>query len=112
MSPEEIVDGQLAAYNAGDLDAFLDHFVENVPVLSFPSGEELADRSGAAFRERFRAVFADSPGVTATLVTRVVKGNVVVDQENITSPASGEVRTVVAMYEVGPARIERMWFVA
>jgi hypothetical protein len=112
MSPEEIVDGQLAAYNAGDLDAFLDHFVENVPVLSFPSGEVMADRSGAAFRERFRTLFADHPGVKATLVSRVVTGNIVVDQEHITNPTSGEVRTVVAMYEVGPARIERMWFVA
>jgi hypothetical protein len=112
MSPEEIVDGQLAAFNAGDLDAYLGYFADNVPVLSFPSGEEMADRSGRAFRERFRAMFADNPGVTATLVSRVVKGNVVVDQEHITSPTSSEIRTAVAMYEVGPEKVERMWFVA
>jgi hypothetical protein len=113
MSPEEIVDGQLAAYNAHDLDGFLDFFVENVEVRSFPTGDVLTDRSGAAFRPRFRALFAANPDVKAELISRVSKGSIVVDQERITSSSGAEpVRHVVAMYEVGEEKIERMWFVS
>lgn len=112
MSPEEIVDGQLAAYNARDLDAFVSFFADDIPVLTFPSGEIMADRSGPAFRERFRAIFESSPGLKAELVSRVVQGRIVVDQELITGSLGGETRRAVALYEVGETKIERMWFVA
>ncbi|GGU72841.1 hypothetical protein GCM10010211_43360 [Streptomyces albospinus] len=110
MSPEEIVDGQLAAYNAGDLEKFLTYYVDDVPVYAFPSGDVLTDRSGPAFRERYRALFAASPDLHAELVSRVVHGRIVIDQENVTGFMGGEVRTAVALYEVGEERIERVWF--
>jgi hypothetical protein len=112
MSPEEIVDGQLAAYNDHDLDAFLDFFAENVEVRSFPSGEVIADRSGTAFQERYRALFAANPDAHAELISRVAKGSIIIDQERITSSTADEpVRHVVAMYEVAEKKVERMWFV-
>ncbi|MEU7167936.1 nuclear transport factor 2 family protein [Streptomyces morookaense] len=112
MSPEEIVDGQLAAYNARDLEAFLSFYAEDVPVHAFPGGEEMADRSGPAFRERYRELFASSPELHAELVSRVVHGRVVIDQERVSGFMGGDVRTAVAMYDVGPEKIERVWFVA
>ncbi len=111
MSPEEIVDGQLAAYNAGDLECFLGFYVEEVPVLGFPSGEVIADCSGPAFRERYRRLFEASPDLHAELVSRVRHGRVVIDQERVTGFMGDQTRTAVAMYEVGEERIERVWFV-
>ncbi|GHC45179.1 nuclear transport factor 2 family protein [Streptomyces cinnamoneus] len=110
MSPEEIVDGQLAAYNAGDLEKFLSYYVDDVPVHAFPSGEVLADRSGPAFRERYGKLFASSPDLHAELVSRVTHGRIVIDQERVTGFMGDEVRTAVALYEVGEERIERVWF--
>ncbi|MCS0635757.1 nuclear transport factor 2 family protein [Streptomyces sp. LP05-1] len=110
MTPEEIVDGQLAAYNARDLEAFLSFYAENVPVYAFPSGEELADRSGPAFRERYDNLFRSSPDLHAELVSRVVHGRLVIDQERVTGFQGGEERAAVALYDVGPERIERVWF--
>ncbi|MFK0292704.1 nuclear transport factor 2 family protein [Streptomyces sp. NPDC090442] len=110
MTPEEIVDGQLAAYNARDLDAFLGYYVEDVPVYAFPSGEVLADRSGPAFRERYRALFDGSPDLHAELVSRVTHGRIVIDQELVSGFQGDEVRAAVALYEVGEERIERVWF--
>ncbi|MBH1937695.1 nuclear transport factor 2 family protein [Streptomyces sp. AV19] len=110
MSPEEIVDGQLAAYNARDLDKFLEYYVEDVPVYAFPSGELLTDRSGPAFRERYAALFASSPGLHAELVSRVTHGRIVIDQERVTGFMGGEERSAVALYEVGEERVERVWF--
>ena len=111
MSPEEIVDGQLAAYNARDLERFVSFFVEDVTVLAFPSGEVMADRSGTAFRERFQKVFESSPDLRAELVSRVVQGRIVIDQERITGSLGGGTRNAVALYEVGDEKIERVWFV-
>ncbi|MFF9867553.1 nuclear transport factor 2 family protein [Streptomyces sp. NPDC013953] len=110
MSPEEIVDGQLAAYNARDLERFLGFYAEDVPVLAFPSGEVLADRSGPAFRERYAALFAASPDLHAELVSRVTHGRLVIDQERVTGFMGDEERAAVAVYEVGPERIEKVWF--
>ncbi|WP_371237738.1 nuclear transport factor 2 family protein [Streptomyces pimonensis] len=110
MSPEEIVDGQLAAYNARDLKAFLDYYVEDVPVHAFPSGEVMTDRSGPAFRERYATLFDSSPDLHAELVSRVVHGRLVIDQEVVTGFMGGDVRTAVALYEVGEDRIEKVWF--
>ncbi|MEV4442863.1 nuclear transport factor 2 family protein [Streptomyces sp. NPDC049577] len=112
VSPEEVVDGQLAAYNARDLEKFMEYYVEDVSVHAFPSGEVLADCSGPAFRERYRRLFAGSPDLHAELVSRVRHGRIVVDQERVTGFMGDQVRTAVAMYEVGAERIERVWFVA
>ncbi|MER6202248.1 nuclear transport factor 2 family protein [Streptomyces sp. NPDC001586] len=111
MSPEEIVDGQLAAYNARDLEGFLGFYVKDVPVHAFPSGEVMADRSGPAFEERYAALFESSPDLHAELVSRVTHGRIVIDQERVTGFMGGEARSAVAMYEVGPDRIEKVWFV-
>ncbi|WP_424893212.1 nuclear transport factor 2 family protein [Streptomyces sp. XH2] len=112
MSPEEIVDGQLAAYNARDLEGFLAYYAEDVPVHAFPSGDVLPDRSGPAFRERYATLFAASPGLHAELVSRVTHGRIVIDQERVTGFMGHETRAAMAVYEVGQDHIERVWFAA
>ncbi|MEO6082465.1 MAG: nuclear transport factor 2 family protein [Umezawaea sp.] len=111
LSPEEIVAGQLAAYNARDLERFLGFYVDDVPVATFPAGEVMADRSGTEFRERYRELFDSCPDLHAKLVTRVVHGRIVIDHELVTGVGNGESRSTVAMYEVGREKIERVWFV-
>lgn len=111
MTPEEIVAGQLAAYNRRDVDEFLSFYVPQVPVHGFPSGKELADRSGSAFRSRYQHLFESSPHLHAELLSRVVHGSVVIDHERVSGFLGGDVREAVAMYQVGPERIEQVWFV-
>ncbi len=111
LSPEEIVAGQLAAYNARDIERFLGFYVDDVPVATFPAGEVLADRSGPAFRDRYQELFDAHPDLHAKLVTRVVHGRIVIDHELVTGIGAGESRAAVAMYEVGKEKIERVWFV-
>lgn len=111
MTPEEIVQGQLDAYNARDLERFVEYYIPDVPVFAFPSGEVLADRSGTAFRGRYRNLFESSPDLRAELVSRVVNGRIVIDQERVTGFLGGPAVDAVAMYEVGAEKIERVWFV-
>jgi hypothetical protein len=111
MSPEEIVAGQLAAYNRRDLQQFLSYYVDEAPVFEFPSGKELVDRSGPAFGSRYERLFQTSPDLHAELLSRVVHGNVVIDQERVSGFMGDDVRDAVAIYQVGAQRIEKVWFV-
>lgn len=110
MSPEEIVAGQLAAYNRRDLEEFLTYYVDEAPVFGFPSGVELTDRSGPAFRTRYEQLFNGSPNLHAELLSRAVHGSVVVDHERVSGFLGDEVRYALAFYQVGPKQIEKVWF--
>jgi hypothetical protein len=110
VSPEEIVDAQVAAYNARDLDQFLRCYAADVQVHGFPSGRRLADRSDGAFADRYRALFEASPDLHAEIVARVVHGRIVVDQERVTGFRGSEAVNAAVIYEVGPDVIERVWF--
>lgn len=107
----EVVDKQLEAYNNKDLESFLSCYVDGVMVYSFPSNETREDVSGDAFRGRYEALFNSSPDLHCTLVSRVIKGNIVIDQELVTGFNGGETKKAIAMYEVIDGLINRVWFV-
>jgi hypothetical protein len=112
MVVEEIVAGQLAAYNRRDLEGFLSFYVDEVKVYAFPSGAELADRSGPAFRSRYQQLFESSPSLKAELVSRAVHGNIVIDSERVSGFRDDEsARHAIAIYQVGATKIEKVWFV-
>jgi hypothetical protein len=113
MNPEKIADAQLAAFNDRDIDAFVACFSDDIEARSFPSGDILADRSGAALRPRFVSVFEASPNLEARLTSRIVRGSVVIDEELLTGfMGSPEPRHTLAIYDIGPDVIERVWFVS
>ena len=112
MMPEEIVAGQLEAYNDRDLERFLSYYLEDVTVRAFPSGEVLVDRSGPMFRSRYRQLFEESPELHAEVRTRIVHGRIVIDDELVTGFMGGQTRTATAIYDVGPDKIEQVWFVS
>jgi hypothetical protein len=110
MSAEEIVDAQVAAYNARDIDAFLRCYGPDTVVRGFPSGTELADRSGPAFGARYRSLFEASPNLRAEIVSRVVRDRIVIDHERVSGFRGDAVIEAVVIYEVGPEVIGRVWF--
>jgi len=108
--PEAIVQAQLEAYNARDLNAFLATYAENAELFEHPS--KLLASGMAQLRERYAARFAD-PILHALVLKRIVMGNFVIDQERVTRmfPAGPGTLDAVAMYEVQGQRITRVWFI-
>ena len=104
-----IVQRQLDAYNARDLDAFVACYADDVEVFRLPAlAPALAGRAAlAAFygSERF-----DRPGLHAELLSRVVMGRKVIDHERIAG--LGDVpREVVAVYAIDvDGLIATAWF--
>lgn len=103
------VQKQLEAYNARDIDAFMQWWADDCQYYEFLS--RLLASGAAEIRERHVARFKE-PNLHGTLVKRVAVANIVVDQETVTRTfpdAPGEV-DVVAIYEVEDNRIAKAWF--
>jgi hypothetical protein len=111
IDPESVVQHQLDAYNARDVDALLAIYADDAQIFEHPS--TLLAVGTAALRERVTARFKE-PNLHATLLNRMVSGAFVVDHERVarTFPEGPGAIEVVMIYEVRGARISRSWAIA
>jgi hypothetical protein len=109
MSPAEIAQAQLDAYNAQDLDAHCSHFADNVVIADLNGAVNC--EGGAAYRARYEGVFAQFPQNRAELVNRIVVGNTVIDHERVSRGPEGPVFEVAAIYTIEGDKIARVDFV-
>jgi hypothetical protein len=106
--PEAVVQRQLEAYNARDIEALLATYADNAQLFEHPS-KPLAIGT-AALRERFVARFQE-PNLCATVLHRAVLGNIVVDYEEVSRTFDDGPATIRLMmiYEVKGGKIARAW---
>jgi hypothetical protein len=108
-SPETVVQRQVEAYNARDIDAFLSFYADDVVIRRLPSGEVAWD-SKEAMRPRYARRFAENPELFCTITQRIVHGNWVVDHELVTGVKDRPRVRAVATYEVKNGLIQNVWF--
>lgn len=109
--PEAVVQRQLDAFNARDLNALLATYAEDAQMFEHPS--KLLASGSKALRERFTARFQE-PNLQAALLSRIVMDNLVVDHEEVarTFPeGAGKIRLLM-IYEVQSGRIAKVWSIA
>ena len=106
---ESVVQAQLDAYNARDIDAFIATYADDVKLFELP--EKLLSEGTATMRERYGQLFKDER-LHATIVNRIVMGNTVVDHERVrvTLPQGPGTVEAVAIYEVRGGKITAVWF--
>jgi hypothetical protein len=106
---ESVVQRQLDAYNARDLQRFVACYAEQVRVYRPPAAEPvLAGRDALA--AHYAANRFHLPGLHAELVARLVMGNKVIDQERIVGLGDTPM-DAAAVYEVGgDGLIAAVWF--
>ena len=78
----DVVDRQIAAFRARDLGRFLDCYDPDVKIRDF-DGNVLMDGPDA-MRSRYGPLFRDSTQLTVEIPRRIVAGDYVVDEEDIT----------------------------
>lgn len=108
-TPAAVVQAQLEAYNARDIEAFLATYAEDVKLFELP--EKLLSQGTARMRERYGKLFKDER-LHATIVNRIVMGNTVIDHERVrlTLPSGAGTVEAVAIYEVQDGKIATVWF--
>jgi hypothetical protein len=105
-SPEELAQLQLNAYNAHDLNAFLDVYSEDVEVYTFPN--TLTIKGKTAMRKEYDFI-TKTPKLFCKLLNRIVQGNMVIDHEEVygfgDKPFYG-----IAIYIVEKGKITKVYF--
>ena len=110
LKPETVVQNQLDAYNARDIDAFMALWAEDAQYFQHPA--TLLAAGHDAIRAR-HAVRFQEPELFGRLVNRIAVGNTVVDHEIVTRnfPEGRGTVEVIATYEVGNDKITKAWFI-
>lgn len=106
-NPVAVVQRQLDAYNARDLERFLAEFHDDVQLYRPPAADP-AIVGKTAFGDFYATQRFNRAGLHAEVLNRMVLGNKVVDHERI-SGVGEEPFEVVIVYEVIGERIRHVW---
>jgi len=106
--PVLLVQEQLEAYNARDLQRFLAVYSESIVVYRMPSAQP-ALSGKAAFGDFYAKNRFNNPALKAELVSRMAFGNKVIDHERITGLGEKPLEAA-AVYEVRDGFIQAVWF--
>ena len=109
LSPADIAQGQLDAYNVQDLDAHCAFFADDVSVADLNGAVTL--QGIAAYRAKYVQVFDDFPQNRARLVNRICVGQTVIDHEDVSRGPDGPSFQVIAIYTIAGGKIARVDFV-
>ena len=107
---EQVIQKQLNAYNAHDIEGFMALWAEDALYFEHPS--TLLASGAEAIRARHVARFQEA-NLFARLNQRMVLGNKVVDQETVTRtfPEGTGTIDVIVTYEVLNGKVARAWYI-
>jgi len=107
VSPEGIVQKQLDAYNARDINAFMATYTKDIKLYNFPN--DLSSEGQDAMRNSYKGYFESTPDLHCKILYRIVTGNKVIDHELVT--ANGSTFKAIAVYEVENGLINKVTFI-
>lgn len=109
--PVSVVQRQLDAYNARDVNAILETYATDAQQFEHPS--KLLANGAAELRERFTTRFKEA-NLHARLLSRTVMGHIVIDHEEVARmfPEGPGKLEMMAIYEVENNRISKAWFIS
>lgn len=106
-SPEAIVQRQVNAYNARNIEAFLDTYSDDVELYNL-NGPLMA-KGKDQMRTIYAGLFERTPNLYCKIENRIVQGNKVIDQEYV---RFGErYVSATALYEVENGKIKKVTFI-
>ena len=105
----DVVDAQIEAYQARDVQRFLSCYADDASAVLFDGTPIFADKQ--VMREQYGKLFADSPGLRLTIANRMTAGAFVVDQEEISGFRFGDMPTEItalSVYQVTDGKISKL----
>ena len=106
---ERLAQEQLDAYNARDIDAFILPYAEDVKVFNFPNDFLYQGRD--EMYALYGRMFSRTPDLHFKLVNRMVMGNTVIDQEEVTIRKGDPPVRVIAIYKIRDNKIADGYFI-
>ena len=109
-SPEAVVQEQLEAYNAHDVEAFAATYAEDVELFDFPAAPREA-KGKTGLKAFYAQRFSVNPDLHASAKDQILSGPYVIHREKVTGLAGRkEPLEVVVVYLVKEGLIRKVWF--
>jgi imidazolonepropionase-like amidohydrolase len=108
VTPEILAQQQLNAYNARNIDAFLEPYSDSVAIYSFNG--LLLMKGKDQMRKGYEGMFQKITNLHCQLVNRIVQGNVVIDQESVTGFGPQPLKAI-AIYTIEKRKIQQVHFI-
>lgn len=104
---ESLVNQQLKAANENNIDAFISNYANDVKLFDFPN--QLREEGASTVKKNYGEFFKQNPDLRVKVLNRIVIGNVVIDEEEITS--NGNSYRDISIYEIENGKIVRVTFI-
>ncbi|ASK32256.1 amidohydrolase [Chryseobacterium sp. T16E-39] len=108
VTPEILAQQQLNAYNARNIDAFLEPYSEDVELYTFP--DKLISKGKEAMRKSYSAMFDRVPELHCEIKNRIIHGNFVIDKESVSGFRKNVKVEGTAIYEIKDNKISKVYF--
>lgn len=109
LTPEALVQKQVDAYNAHNLNAFVACYGESIEFRTM-DGKVNPEKGLPALRKGYGDLFSRFPKLRVQILNRIVQGAFVIDQEQAEGMGPEPI-TVTAIYETEKGKIVRVWFI-
>jgi hypothetical protein len=103
-----LVQTQLEAYNAQDLDAMLACYAPDCVIAGLNGA--VGETSRDSLRARYARTFAEFPDNRVRLVNRIQVGDIVIDHEDVNRGPGKDRFEVIAIYTIRNGQIARVDF--
>ena len=104
---EDVVNRQLDAYNARDIDKFVDTYSEDIEIYDLYG--KMTMKGHTQLRERYTNLFINTPNLNCRIENRIKINNKIIDKENVVM--NERIVEAVAIYEVIDGKITKVTFV-
>jgi imidazolonepropionase-like amidohydrolase len=103
-----LVQRQLNAYNARNIEAFLEPYAEDVELYEFPG--KLLTKGKDAMRKDYTQMFTALTGLHCEIKERIIQGNIIIDKESVAGFGKNKVEAT-AVYEIINNKIKKVYFI-
>lgn len=108
ISPEAVVDVQIAAYNEGDVEAFIDTFAPDIKTYAHPNTLQISGIED--LKNAYAGYFKAHPELHAEVTGKIIQGNFAIYREFVTGVVGEDNFFATAIYEVRKGKIQNIWF--
>jgi hypothetical protein len=109
-TPAAVVQQQVEAYNAHDVERFVGTYAEDAQIFDSPGAATPRLSGRESIRADYTALFQEFPSAHCVVVNRALEGAYVFDQEMCTFAPNGPPLRATSIYLVEGALIKQVWF--
>lgn len=103
-----VVQEQLTAYNARNLDAFLSTYSDDIVI--YEASREVTIKGKKQLKELFGNLFKNNPNLYCYIENRIVSGNIIIDHEKVQFRKGQPIMEFIVMYKVKKGKIAEVTF--